>query len=212
MSEALHIGPAFEGLEVRRSGRGGVRLRGRFPYNKPAVLSDGGKSGRPVKEEFAPEAFRYSIEQTEADIHLLFGHSFDKPLASVRNGTLKFSDSAEALLLEAVLTAEILETSYARDLVAQIESGLVTGLSPGFRLPPERAVPRDKAEQWRDEGHDPARGMYNARIRRILDAILVEMSIVTRPAYTDAQVELTRSLGQDDDRAGLNRTLKRWRL
>ncbi|WP_162174817.1 HK97 family phage prohead protease [Hyphomonas oceanitis] len=186
-------------------------MAGRFPYNRPAVLSDGGKSGRPVKEEFAPGAFAHTIEE-KVEIHLLYGHSFDKPLASLKNGTLKFSDTAAFLELEAILTPEIMETSYAQDLVAQIESGLVTGLSPGFRLPPERAVPRDKAEQWRDEGSDPANGMHNARIRRILEAILVEFSIVTRPAYKEAQVEMIRAQQDHVERDGLNRTLRRWRL
>ncbi|MGJ3230249.1 MAG: HK97 family phage prohead protease [Oceanicaulis sp.] len=180
------------GLEVRRSGDGSVRLSGRFPYNSNAVLSDGGKSGRPIKERIAPGAFKHSIE-SEADIHFLAGHSFDRPLASKNSGSLQFRDTPTGLELVAMLTPAILRAAYAQDAIAQIESGLVTGLSPGFRLPPDRAVPRDQAEQWEDEEDNPAEGMHRAKIRTILQAILVELSLVTRPAYQESAVEMARA-------------------
>ena len=68
------------------------RLRGRFPYNKKAVLSDGGRTGRPRKEQFAPRAFAYNVEHKEVDIRLLVGHEFSKPLASRGAGTLDLQD------------------------------------------------------------------------------------------------------------------------
>ena len=68
------------GLEVRREPDGSVKLAGRFPYGKTAVLSDGGRRGRPRKERFAPRAFQFRVDDPEAEIHLLSGHSFDKPL------------------------------------------------------------------------------------------------------------------------------------
>ena len=37
---------------------------------------------------------------------------------------------------------------------------------------------------------DPSRGMFGALIRHVLAALLYELSIVTRPAYPEAQVEL----------------------
>jgi len=73
-------------LELRREG-GETRLRGSFPYGSLAVLSDGGRRGRPRKERFAPRAFGFRVEDPEAEIHLLAGHSFDRPLASKRAGT-----------------------------------------------------------------------------------------------------------------------------
>ena len=70
-------------LELRADQSGRRVISGRFPYNKWAVLSDSGKNGRPRKERFAPGAFRYSLENTkQSPIHLLFGHSYDRPLAS----------------------------------------------------------------------------------------------------------------------------------
>lgn len=213
----LQTGAALaSGLEVRRSGDGSVRLAGRFPYSTPAVLSDGGRNGRPVKERIEPGAFRFALEAPERDIHFLAGHSFDRPLASKLSGTLSFRDTSEALFMTAIITPAILRASYAQDAIAQVEAGLAVGLSPGFRLPPERAVPREQAEAFEDEPNEPDKGMHAARIRKILDAILVELSLVTRPAYSEATVEMARASRSDkrtteDPRAGLVRGLNRWR-
>jgi HK97 family phage prohead protease len=171
-------------LELRASPNGARRISGRFPYNSKAVLSDGGKAGRPLKERFAPGAFTYSLK-APADIHLLVGHSFDRPLASKNAGTLAFDDTPEALTFEAEVVPEVARTSYATDLFSLILSGLVVGLSPGFRIPPPAAVPPDQAEKVEEEPPDEGRAL----IRTILQAILFELSIVTRPAYPDAQVE-----------------------
>src|SRR5690625_2182334 len=121
------------GLELRAEADGSRRLTGRFPYGSPAVLDAGGKGKRPRKEQFASRAFSYAVEDTERDIHLLFGHSFDRPLASRKAGSLKLRDTAEALEFEAVLGTEIQETSWVRDLLAAFAAGLIGGISPGFR-------------------------------------------------------------------------------
>ena len=176
-------GGAIGAIELRRADDGGVRLSGRFPYNSRAILSDGGRTGRPRKEEFAPGAFDYSINSPEQEIHLLVGHSFDKPLASKLNGTLTFENTTDALILNAAIPALVAETSHGRDALALLGSGLAVGISPGFRIPPKQAV--EDAEEIFEE--DPAEG--RAIIRRILEVILFEFSIVTRPAYKDATVE-----------------------
>ena len=135
----LH-GATEGGLEVRADGDGGARLSGRFPYGSRATLSDGGRRGRPRKEEFAPRAFAYRVERPEEEIHLLVGHDFDRPLASRGAGTLELGDSDEALTFEARITPEVAATSHGRDALALLSAGLAVGISPGFRLPPERAV------------------------------------------------------------------------
>lgn len=178
----LYGGVAGGGLEVRRRGDGGTRLAGRFPYNSRAVLSDGGKTGRPRKEQFAPGAFRFSVE-SDAEIHLLLGHSFDRPLASRGAGTLTLTDTPEALAFEANIARELEEVSHVRDALALLAAGQIAGISPGFRIPPERTVPN--AETVEEE--DPAEG--NAIIRTIHEAILFELSLVTRPAYPETQVQ-----------------------
>lgn len=206
------------GLEVRRSGDGSHRLRGSFPYGKAAVLSDGGRTGRPRKERIAPRAFRYRVEKPDEDIHLLGGHDFNRPLASKSTGTLKLTDTDTALTFDAMISAEMAEVTWVRDILAAIGAGLAIGISPGFRIPPQRAVP--KAEEVTEEPDDgsldedgnPRRG---ALIRTILEALLYELSIVTRPAYPEAQVEARNwqpdQLLREPDEAGLHRTLNRWR-
>lgn len=185
-------GGSYGGLEVRRQDDGAVRLRGKFPYGRPATLSDGGRTGRPRKEVIGPRAFGYRITTPsehggKKDIHLLSGHDFGRPLASVRSGTLDLRDGDDAVSFTATISEEMQATSYVKDVLAAIAAGLAVGLSPGFRLPPKRAVA--ESEKVEDEGSDPARGMHNAIIRTVLAALLYEFSVVTRPAYSEAQIE-----------------------
>lgn len=197
-------------LEMRAANDGGVRLSGRFPYNSRAVLSDGGRNGRPEKEEFAEHAFEYRVNDPAADIHLLSGHRYDRPLASKLAGTLSLQDRADALTFDALITAEVAGTSHARDALALLAAGLATGISPGFRMPPERAVPKQEAEEWLDEDCDPEQDMHRARIRRVKQALLFEVSIVTQPAYPEAQVT-TRAKPIPIVRPSRQETLRRWR-
>ena len=110
-------------LEVRRAADGSQTLRGRFPYGQPAVLSDGGRNGRPRKEIIAPRAFRYRIEDPKEDIHLLVGHSYDRPLASKSTGTLNLTDTDAALLFEAIITPALSQTSYVQGRVQPVARG-----------------------------------------------------------------------------------------
>ncbi len=212
-------GFASGGLELRKRASGAMSLQGRFPYNQRAVLSDGGRTGRPKKEVIAPKAFAYRINTPSEhggrkDIHLLSGHDYGKPLASVRSGTLDIQDSDDAVTFTATITEEMQQVSYVKDVMAAVAAGLAIGISPGFRLPPKRAVPNP--EMIEDEGHDPENGAHNAIIRTVLAALLYEMSIVTRPAYPETQIE-ARNWGPDGLimpdglGTGLHRTLNRWR-
>lgn len=207
-------GYAYGSLELRKRASGAMALQGRFPYGKRAVLSDGGRTGRPKKEVIAPRAFAYRIETPsdhggKKDIHLLSGHDFGKPLASVRSGTLDLIDSDDAVTFTATITPEMQEVSYVQDILAAISAGLAIGISPGFRLPPKRAV--SEPEKVEDEGHDPENGAHNAIIRTVLSALLYEFSIVTRPAYPEAQIEARNWSPPGRARIFLN-AQNRWRL
>jgi HK97 family phage prohead protease len=212
-------GFAGGGLELRKRASGALALQGSFPYGKRAVLSDGGRAGRPKKEVIAPRAFSYRINTPSEhggakDIHLLSGHDFGKPLASVRSGTLDIQDSPEAVTFTATIMPEMQEVSYVKDILAAVSAGLAIGISPGFRLPPKRRVPNP--EMIEDEGMDPKNGAFNAVIRTVLQALLYEMSIVTRPAYPETQIEARNwtpgdVILPDGLGTGLHRTLNRWR-
>lgn len=190
------------GLELRAAGDGSRRLSGRFPYNKRAVLDAGGKGRRPKKEQFAPKAFSFAVDDPERDIHLLAGHTFDKPLASKKARTLILNDTAEALTFEAVLVPEILESTWGRDFLAAFAAGLIGGISPGFRVPD-----LDGAEAT--EGEDPKLG--EALIRTIFAAVLFELSLVTRPAYHETDMSLRQFQWDRVPVRGLVHPLNRWR-
>jgi HK97 family phage prohead protease len=200
------------GLELRRARDGSHRLHGRFPYGKAAVLSDGGRTGRPRKEIVAARAFAYRVERAEEDVHLLVGHSYDRPLASKMTRTLALQDSDEALNFEATITPQIADTSYGADAIKLIDSGLAVGISPGFRIPPRRRV--ENAERVEEEPYDPSRGLFAALIRWIFSALLYELSLVTRPAYDEAQIEMRDWQVDESSSLALPRShaLARWRL
>ena len=124
------------GLELRRSADGATRLRGRFPYGVAAVLSDGGPSRQARKEVFAPRAFARRVASDD-DIHLLIGHDYDRPLASRKAGSLQVRDADDALTFEAEIAADLSDAPYVRDFLGGLSAGLITGLSPGFRVPLE---------------------------------------------------------------------------
>lgn len=143
-------------LEIR-AGRGkGRHLRGRFPYGKRAVLSDGGKKGRPRKEVIQPRAFAYRINRPDEDIHLLVGHSYDRPLASRGAGTLDIRDTDAAVIFEAEIVPEVADTPYGADFLGAFDAGLIRGISPAFAFRPnarcrmpKRSRKKTRAKGWR---------------------------------------------------------------
>lgn len=156
-------GGASGSLEVRQTG-GATRLSARFPYGQATELAPG------RLEVIAARAFAERIE-AGAEIHLLSGHSYDRPLASTMAGNLSLRDGDDAL----EITAEIEDgTSWARDFLAAHRSGLIKGLSPGFRV----SAGGERVEQRGD-----------GLLRTITKAALFEVSTVTRPAYPQAQIE-----------------------
>lgn len=179
-------GASLGALELRSEG-GETRLRATFPYGAETELAPG------RREVIASRAFRGRIEAGE-DIHLLAGHDYEKPLASRAAGNLTLTDTDSALVIEARIDGG---TSWARDFLAAHASGLIRGLSPGFRVPPGG----EKVEQ---------RGA--GLLRTVTRADLFEVSAVTVPAYPAAQIEARAwQAGAERPDAGLRRNLSRWR-
>ena len=171
--------PIFEGsLEIRRIG-GGRSLSGFFPYNKTATIRD---RGRKRKESFRSGAFKFSVEQeTDRPIELLTGHEMGKPLASRQSGTLKLNDTDDGLVFVAELPDD--PPSWVVDTERAIDAGLMTGVSPGFTVPPRGVIAQ--AEILIPEPGNP-----DVQIRVIQHAVLRELSIVTAPVYRESVVEL----------------------
>ena len=164
-------------LEIRQDGRS---LSGFFPYGARATIAD---RGRVRKESFRPRAFRFSVEDPSREINLLVGHDFGKPLGSKLGGTLELEDSDAGLAFRAMLPPPDEQPTWMRDQVLAIRGGLAEGASPGFRVPPATTVPN--AERLVEEAGNP--GVFE---REIAEAVLFEMSSVTRGAYTDATVSV----------------------
>ena len=171
-------------LEIRQDGR---ILTGRFPYDKLATINDRLTTR---KETFSAGAFRFSIEEAKARrarIDVLQGHSFDKPIGNTLDGQVTFEEIRnETGGLDAVFHVELPREGdrpqYMQDMVMALRAGLMRGVSPGFRVAPKSIVRNA-------EILEPERGNPSVKIRRINQAILYEMSIVTRAAYPDTSVE-----------------------
>ena len=199
-------------LEVRANRR---KLVGSFPYNREATVRD---RGRVRKERFKSYAFGWQIRRFEElqkelagvvgkslgearrillerelaarNVDLLRGHNFDRPIASMLSGSLKVEDSRDALRFEADLPPD--PPSWIDDTMKAVEAGLIRGVSPGFRVPPASAVAN--AEELIDEPGNPA-----VQIRQVNQAVLYELSLVTRPAYIESEVDLRAFAGAVPD-------------
>ena len=205
--------PIFDGaLEIRA--RGDRRtLAGRFPYSPGpgrmmATVSD---RGRTRKERIAGDAFGWqmrefarvqqqlaeaieaAVDQAQVEllrqelerrnVHVLAGHSFDRPLGDMKSGTARVASTREEVEFAVDLPDESAMPSYMADAVRMIEAGLVGGISPGFRVPPASAVANAEA-------FEPEPGNPGVQVRVINQAVLHELSIVTRPAYSDTAVDV----------------------
>ncbi len=181
-------------LELRQSGR---VLAGAFRYNAVGTIA---RTGRVRKERFSSRAFRFAVNDPDREINLLVGHDFDKPLASKLRGSLTLDDGDDALRFEATLPEVSQRPTYMRDAVLMVESGLMADISPQFFLPPRNINPN--AERL-----TPEPGNESVSIRDISDAVLVELSVVTRGVYRDSTEVSVRS--EDQARAERLRKLKK---
>ena len=166
-------------LEVRQQG-GRPTIVGRFLYNTLATMAD---RGTVRKETILPGAFEFALKDTTREINLLFGHSFDKPLASRKAGSLVLNDTAEYLEFIATIPEGAERATHVADALAMLGAGLVKGVSPGFRVPPKNVVP--DAETLVPEPGNPG-----VMIRKLSALVLYELSLVTRPAYEASEAEL----------------------
>ena len=123
-------------------------------------------------------------EQLERrNVHILSGHDYSKPLGDMKRGTARVTSNAESLDFEVDLPDEADMPTYMLDAVKQVRTGRAGGLSPGFFVPPRDVVAN--AERLIPEPGNPS-----VSIREVLQAIMPEMSIVSRPAYGSTTVDL----------------------
>lgn len=182
---------APSGVERRFTSMGEVELRadgatdGSIGFKGHASVFDKPVWIGPPKwgfwETVHPGAFAKTIK--EADIRMLLNHDPNYPLArsTIKEGpgSLRLSEDVIGLLTD----ADMLPTSYARDLELSLGVGVVNQMSISF-------LPTVGGEEWRTDettGED-YRDLYEAR--------LFDVSPVTFPAF-DATDASLRSVGMN---------------
>ena len=147
-------------------------------------------------------------ELARRDIHILGGHNWNKVLGSVAAGSafidevLDDPENPHVTFSIPLPKDETTLPTYYQDTIKEIERGLVTGTSPGFFIPPKEKVP--DAEKYVDEPGSTE----GVRIRVIRNAVLVEMSLVSRPSYTETGLDV-RGFDMYEEPARKKR-VKRW--
>jgi len=127
--------------------------------------------GGMFREKIARGAFR-ELLSAKPDVRAFRGHDPDKILGRTPE-TLRLSEDEKGLRIE--LSPP--DTELGRETVELIRRGDLDGMSFGFRVDPDGA-------QWNDDGTE----------RVVTDvAELLEVSIVSFPAYKDTVASVTRS-------------------
>lgn len=136
-----------------------------------AVFNEWADIGGMFQERVAPGAF---AEAMGDDVRALFNHDSNYVLGRTRSGTLRIAEDSRGLAIE----ADPPDTQWARDLVVSMKRGDIDQMSFGFRV---------LEDSW--DHTDP-----NMPRRTILRVALVDVSVVTYPAYegTDAAVRAAR--------------------
>lgn len=119
------------------------------------------------RERVAPAAFNRSLADKAADFRAFVDHDYSKVLGRRSVGTLRLETDKRGLRVE----IDTPDTSYAQDLRMLLERGDVSQMSFGFLV-------RPGGEEWKTDAD-------GARLRTLTDIELIEVSVVTIPAYPD---------------------------
>lgn len=123
-------------------------------------------------ETIRPGAFKRTLGR-DNDVRMYVNHNSDMVLASTRSGTLELSEDDHGLRV----TAELPDTTYARDLANLMRTGVVDSMSFGFSVVDDH---------------------WNGDQRELREVALHEVSVVSgHPAYPDTAGATVRNT--DDD-------------
>lgn len=136
-------------------------------FNKPSVPN------APFIEYIAPTA----LDNVDlSDVLALYNHDYANVLGRVDAGTLKLS--IDKVGLHFVL--DMPDTTVGHDVYNNIKAGNLKGMSFGFSV-------ADGGDSWQQGADSPIRIINQLQT-------LSEISVVSRPAYDDTSVQVTRSM------------------
>ncbi|MGI2036401.1 HK97 family phage prohead protease [Rhizobium panacihumi] len=176
---------SFSGAEMRADG-GAVKVSG-----YAAVFNEVTDIGGYYREVIKPGAFTEALGRD--DVVFLINHD-GLPLARTRSGTLKLTEDAKGLFMEAELDAEDPDV---KSIVPKMKRGDLDKMS--FAFWPDK-------QTWDDNVHPPLRSIEKLRLH--------DVSIVTTPAYDGTDIGLRslqefRAKAQETLSAGVNAVRRR---
>ena len=124
-------------------------------------------------ERLQPGCFRKALERQDNAV-LTFQHDDTHPMASVKTGTLELRETQAGLEFQ----AQLVDTSKARDMFAQVKAGLLDACSFVFTSNPEDGF----TDSWQRDS-DGTRRRFISSIGKLLD-----VSVVVGPAYQATSV------------------------
>lgn len=156
-------------LEVRNVKKNGYLEQGLQGY--AAVYGVESRDMGGWKEVLVRGAFKQSLGK-KLDVRLLFQHRSDSVLARETAGNLILREDNEGLYFE----ADLIDTQFNRDVVANVRSRNLDAMSFG--------MPYDSVKTKWDRSADG-----KTAIRNVIQADVVEISVVTWPAYEETTVQ-----------------------
>ncbi|NPV80181.1 MAG: phage major capsid protein [Firmicutes bacterium] len=135
-----------------------------------AAVFNQDSTGLFFSERIRPGAFKRSLEAKQ-DVLALVDHDRAKVIGRVSNGTLSLREDDKGLLVE---IRPNMETTFGRDVVANVKRRDITNMSFGFIA---------KKDAW-----TPDKTGKNVA-REIIEADLREVSIVSMPAYAGTSIQ-----------------------
>lgn len=139
-------------------------------YNKPSEVLGGFTR---FIEQIAPGAF------DDADMSNVVATINHDPNQVLGRSGVNMTLSSDAIGLK--FTVKPTDTSFARDLIANIEAGVINQCSFAFTV-----ANTDEAQDWEESNQD---GVDYERTIRQIDR-LFDVSVVTTPAYPDTEVQV----------------------